>query len=123
MAFESDPADGIASVKLTMLRLALMGARYERVTIEVDPSDRADLCARSAQWFGDADPMRWPEWSVTHATLRIVFHPEPGKTRKTTVPIQLRIPNGSNLRDQTQRHQIISQKYLARWGLIAVAGR
>jgi hypothetical protein len=123
MAFESDPADGIASVKLTMLRLERMGARYERVTIEVDPSDRTDLCARSAHWFGNTDPLRSPEWSVTHAMLRIVFHPEGGKTRKTTVSIQLRAPNGSNLRDQTRRHQVISQKYLTRWGLIAAPSR
>ncbi len=120
IVFESDPVDGIASVKLTMLRLEHMGARYERVSIEVDPSDRMDLWARSAQWFGDTDPLRWPEWSVTRAMLRIVFHPEPGKTHQTKVTVQLRAPNGSNLRDQTRRHQVISQKYLERWGLIAV---
>ncbi len=53
------------------------------------------------------------------AALRVVFYPEPNQTRERVVTIELRAPNGSNLRDQTQRHQIISQKYLARWGLVA----
>jgi hypothetical protein len=116
--FGSDAADGIKTVKVTMLRLARAGSRYERVTIEVDPSDPMDICSRSAQWFGDADPLSWTDWYVTHATLRLVFYPEPGRTREKTVSIELRAPNGSNLRDQTLRHQIVSQKYLARWGLL-----
>ena len=87
MEFEFDAADGIKTVKVTLLRLARMGSRYERVTIEVDPSDRIDICGRSKQLFRDADPLQWPDWYVTHATLRIVFHPEPGRTREKTVSI------------------------------------
>ena len=123
MAFESDAADGIKMVKVTLLRLARVGSRYERLTIEVDPSDRIDICTRSTQWFGDADPLKWTDWYVTHATLRIVFHPDPGRTREKAVSIQLRAPNGSNLRDQTRQHQVVSQRYLARWGLVSEPGR
>ena len=123
MSFDSDPADGIKAVKVTLLRLARTGSGYERVTIEVDPSDRTDICTRSRQWFGHADPLSSSDWYVTHATLRIVFHPDPGRTRAKTVSIQLRAPNGSNLRDQTQQHQLVSQKYLTRWRLLAASGR
>jgi hypothetical protein len=123
MPFESDPSDGIKAAKVTLLRLARKGSRYERVTIEVDPSDRTDICTRSPQWFGDADPLSSSDWYVTHAALRIVFHPEPGSTRAKTVSIQMRAPNGSNLRDQTRQHQLISQKYLTRWQLLAASGR
>jgi hypothetical protein len=123
MSFDSDPADGVKTAKVTLLRLARTGSGYERVTIEVDPSDRTDICTRSRQWFANADPLSSPDWYVTHATLRIVFHPEAGRTRPKTVSIQLRTPNGSNLRDQTRQHQLVSQKYLARWGLLAPFGR
>jgi hypothetical protein len=116
---ESDAADGIKSVKVVLLRLGPVGGGYGRVTIEVDPSDRMDICARSGQWFGDGDPLQWPEWHVTQAKLRIVFHHEVGRTRDKTVTIELRAPNGSNIREQIRQHQIISQKYLARWGLVA----
>jgi hypothetical protein len=119
LPFNTDPSDGIKAVKVTLLRLANLSARYSRITIEIDPSDRADICARSAEWFGDHDPLRRPEWRVMQAAFRVVFYPEPNQTRERVVTIELRAPNGSNLRDQTQRHQIISQKYLARWGLVA----
>jgi hypothetical protein len=122
ISFESDPADGIKAAKVTLLRLARTGSRHERLTIEVDPSDRTDICARSKLWFRDADPLDSSDWYVAQATLRIVFHPEPGRTRAKTVSIQLRAPNGSNLRDQTRQHQLIAQKYLTRWRLLEVPG-
>ena len=71
--FLTDPADGIKSVKVTLLCLERMGANFERLTIEVDPSDVEAICTRSAQWFGDNDPLRQPEWSVRSAVLRVVF--------------------------------------------------
>ena len=107
---------------MTLLRLARRGSRYDRVTIEVGPSDLIDICRRSEEFFQDSNPLKWPDWYVTHATLRIVFHPEPGRTREKAVSIQLRVPNGSNLRDQTWQHQVLSKKYLAKWGLLAAAG-
>ena len=117
--FDTDAADGIKAVQVTLIRLAHVGGRYERVTIEVDPADRVDIWTRSRQWFGDTNPLIRPEWRVTHAAVRIVFHPGPSGKHEGIVKIELRAPNGSNLRDQMQRHQIISQKYLARWGLVA----
>jgi hypothetical protein len=119
LTFASDPADGIKTVKVLLLRLASASDGHGWITIEIDPSERTDICALSEQWFGDNDPLRRPEWEVSQAKLRIVFHPEPGKTRERAVMIELRSPNGSNLREQMRYHQIISEKYLARWGLIA----
>jgi len=119
---ETDPSDGIRSVKVLLLRLAPIGGGYGRVTIEVDPNNQRDICACSEEWFGDADPLRRPEWHVTQAKLRIVFYREAGRARDKTVTLELRAPNGSNLRQQIRQHQILSQKYLARWGLVADAG-
>jgi hypothetical protein len=119
ISFNVDPADGIAAVKLTLIRLARIGAGYERVTIEVDPADQADMWTRCELSFGDSNPLIWPEWQVTHATLRIVFEPLTGRKFGPIVKIELCMPNGSNLRNQTAHHQIISRKYLARWGLVS----
>jgi hypothetical protein len=89
------------------------------VTIEIDDSEPPDIYAASGQWFGDADPLKRPDWRVTEAKLRIIFFPEAVGGRAKTITIELRAPNGSNLREQIQHHQIISQKYLERWGLIS----
>jgi hypothetical protein len=52
----------------------------------------------------------------SQAKLKIVFYPEAEGKRAKTINVELRAPNGSNLKDQTRRHQIVSEKYLARWG-------
>jgi hypothetical protein len=119
IAFPTDPADGVKSVKVTLLRLQNIGDSYGRVTIEINDSERPDIYAISDQWFGDADPLKRPDWRVTEAKLRIIFFPEAGGRRAKTVTIELRAPNGSNLREQIRHHQIISEKYLGRWGLIS----
>jgi hypothetical protein len=117
MEFPTDPADGVKSVRVTLLRLRNMVGGYGRVTIEIDDSDRIDIYAASAAWFGDSDPLQRPEWRVIVANLKIVFAETPGR-RDKTITVELRAPNRSNLREQIQHHQIVSEKYLSRWGLL-----
>jgi hypothetical protein len=114
--FPTDPVDGIKSVTVTLLRLSSIGRRFARVTIETD--EDTDIHAASARWFGDGDPLQRLEWRVTQAKLRIVFHPEASGKREKIINVELRAPNSSNLKDQTQRHQMVSEKYLLRWGLV-----
>jgi hypothetical protein len=103
-------------VTVTLLRLSSIGGRFARVTIETD--EDTDIHAASARWFGDGDPLQRLEWRVTQAKLRIVFQPEETGKREKAINVELRSPNGSNLKDQTQRHQMVSEKYLRRWGLV-----
>jgi hypothetical protein len=117
MPFPTDPSDGIKSVEVTLLRLRDAASRFGRVTIEAD-GEHPDIYGNSAGWFGDFDPLRRPAWRVMQARLRIAFHPDGHGKRGKAITVELRAPNGSNLRDQTRRHQIVSEKYLVRWGLI-----
>lgn len=120
-AFPTDPVDGVKSVEVMLLRLRNSAGRFGRVTIEIDDAEHGDIHSGSACWFGDSDPLRRPDWQVTQAKLKIAFYPEAKGKRAKTINVELRAPNGSNLRDQTRRHQIVSEKYLARWGLIKKA--
>jgi hypothetical protein len=117
MPFPTDPSDGIKSVEVTLLRLRNAAGHFGRVTIEVD-GEHPDIYRTSAGWFGDFDPLRRPEWRVMQARLRIAFHAEGRVKRGKSIRVELRAPNSSNLRDQTRRRQIVSEKYLVRWGLI-----
>jgi hypothetical protein len=117
MPFPTDPSDGIKSVEVRLLRLRDAAGRFCRVILEAD-GEHADIHGDSAGCFGDFDPLQRPQWRVMQAKLRIAFHPEAHGKRAKAITVELRAPNGSNLRDQTRRHQIISEKYLARWGLI-----
>jgi hypothetical protein len=116
MPFPTDPADGIKSVTVTQVRLSRIGGRFDRVTIET--GEDTDIHAASAHWFGDGDPLQRFDWRITQANLRIAFHPEAKGKREKAINVELRAPNGSNLKDQTQRHQLVSKKYLLRWGLV-----
>ena len=44
---DTDPSDGIQSVKVILLRLAPMSDGYGRFTIEIDPNDQRDIWAFS----------------------------------------------------------------------------
>jgi hypothetical protein len=117
-AFPTDPVDRVKSVTVTLLRLRTSADHFGRVTIDIDGVEHGDIQSRSACWFGDSDLLRRPDWQVTQANLKIAFYPEAKGKRAKTINVELRAPNGSNLGDQTRRHQIVSEKYLARWGLI-----
>lgn len=116
--FPTDPSDGVKSVRIALLRLRNMAAGYGRVTIETDDSEHTDIHAVSATWFGDSDPLQRPEWRVILAKLKIVFFAENPGRRDKTITVELRAPNASNLREQIRHHQIVSEKYLSRWGLL-----
>jgi hypothetical protein len=118
MPFPRDQADGIKDVRVTLLRLTEIAGGSARLTIEKDDSVGGDIYDASARWFGDTDPLKRPDWRVTQAKLCIVFHPEQTGKRDKKIVIELRAPNGSNLKEQTRRHQLVSEKYLDRWGLV-----
>jgi hypothetical protein len=118
MQFPRDQDDGIKDVRVTLLRLVDIAGGSGRLTIEKDDPVGGDIYDASARWFGDADPLKRTNWRVTQAKLCIVFHPEQAGKRDKKIVIELRAPNGSNLKDQTRRHQLVSEKYLELWGLV-----
>jgi hypothetical protein len=115
--FPTDQADGIDTVRVTKLGLAPANEGYGRLTIEIAKTSEEPIHSVSKRWLGAAEPIDHVEWRIVQATLRIVFHPESGGGRGKIVNVSLRSPNSSDLRNQTRRHQLISEKYLVRWGL------
>jgi hypothetical protein len=115
--FPTDQEDGIDSVRVTRLGLAPVNEGYGQLTIEIAKTSEEPIHSVSKRWLGSAEPIERIEWRVVQATLRIAFHPEARGGRGKIVNVNLRSPNGSDLRNQTRRHQLISEKYLVRWGL------
>ena len=115
--FDTDPGDGIKDVSVTALRLRDLTDPISRITIET-ASGGLGIHALAQRWFGDANPLTRDDWQVEHARLQILFHPDRDGSRENRVTIELRAPNGSNLKEQMRRHELVSSKYLARWGLI-----
>ena len=119
IGFPTDPRDRIINVAVTQLGLAALGGKSGRVTIDIGRASDEDIYAASERWFGDAEPIGRLDWRVVQAKIRIVFDPEQVGRRQKVVTAELRLPNWSNLKNQTWRHQLVSEKYMERWGLAA----
>ena len=115
--FPTDPADGIDSVTVNQLRLMPLDSAGERVTLECLRRFDRTIWDMARERFGDADPLLGG-WVVTQARLTIRFHPN-GESRKgRTLPLIVTMPHGCNLKDQTEREQMVGEKYLRRWGIL-----
>ena len=58
-------------------------------------------------------------WSVIAAKLRIIFEPGKQGARAKSVTFELKSPDRTNLRDQTELHRRIADVLLGRWGIYA----
>ena len=117
--FVTDSSDNIAEIVIVLLRLDGLGPNFARVTLESGPNSNVDIYETSSRLFGVGDPLLRSGWAVTKVKLRVTFHPEPSEKRGKAITIELSSPNWSNLKEQTFRHQLLSNKYLRRWGLLA----
>lgn len=116
-AFPTDPGDGIESVRVNHLRLMPVDTVGERVTLECMRQVTQTIWQMAQDRFG-ANNLLLGGWVVTQAKLTIRFHPEAGARRGKTLPLTITMPHGCNLKDQTEREQMIGEKYLRRWGIL-----
>ena len=89
----------------------------ERVTLECMRQATQTIWQMAQDRFGANNPLLGG-WVVTQARLTIRFHPEAGARRGKTLPLTITMPHGCNLKDQTEREQMIGDKYLRRWGIL-----
>ena len=119
--FPTDPSDRIAAVEVKSLRLMPIDSVGERVTLECLRKADRSIWDMARERFGGADPLQGG-WVATQAKLTIRFHPTGGSRRGRTLPLTVTMPHGCNLKDQTEREQLIGERYLRRWGILRDAG-
>lgn len=87
------------------------------ITLVVGAKAGQSLHDMARSWFGASDPLiRRP--NILRARLAIKFSPMPGKSRGRTLNVELSVPFGCNLRDQSDVERLIGAKYFRRWGLV-----
>ena len=116
-AFPTDPADGIEAVRINQLRLKPIDSDAERVTLECMRGSDGTIWDMAHKRFGGADPLLGG-WIATQAKLTIRFRPSGEERRGRNLPLTVTMPHGCNLKDQTEREQMIGEKYLRRWGIL-----
>ena len=114
--FLTDPEDKIEHVRLTLLRLVPLDTQTERVTVECLRGAQRSIWQVAHDRFGDNDPLQ-DGYVVTKAAFTITFREEKGRRGQRTLPVNI-TPKGCDLKDRTEREQLVADKYLHRWGLL-----
>lgn len=117
-SFGFDPADGIFSVKV-----AKVGLRTFDESLEMSftcksriPDDSINVVSLMDDKIGPMNPLH-NGTSVSFLDLAVVMQGRGKRRRKETIHVQLK-PNGCNLNDHDERHRMIMNKYLEKWGLL-----
>jgi hypothetical protein len=115
--FSTDAKDGIEQVKLVSLRLMPFGQDDQRLTLEVNRGSKRSIWDAAEMHFRDRSPMH-AGWLVTSAKLSVTFRPTGTAKRGKTITLQITEPNGCDLKERTEREQMIGNKYLRRWEIL-----
>lgn len=116
--FERDFRDGIEAVTVTALRLVANDEVPDRFTLEKSALGDRTIWETAAHRFPDDDPLNG-DWSVAYAKISVKFGPTVTEPRGKTIAVSITTPTGCNLKGLTAREQLIKEKYLRRWGLLA----
>jgi hypothetical protein len=114
--FPTDSNDRIASVKLMMIKIQT-GQNKTAVTLELDANDPRTIQELADDLFKKETPLKHGN-KIVQAKIKILFEQGINGSRKKVLPLSITMPNGCNLKGQTQREQLIGQKYLQRWHLL-----
>ena len=112
--FHSDPADGISSVSVKLLKVLPAPGR---AFITIEPRDKNDTALSVMQeLFGDRAPTLAGA-TVYEAVLVVQFKPDRSNPRGKRISVRLRHPNGCDLTEKTAKERLLGNKYLRRWGI------
>jgi len=116
--FARDFRDGIEAVTVTALRLVANDEVPDRFTVEKSAFGNRTIWETAAHRFPNDNPLGGG-WSVAHAKISVKFGPTATEPRGKTIALSITTPTGCNLKGITAREQLIKEKYLRRWGLLA----
>lgn len=117
--FPFNPSDGIESVEVVQLRLHHPGKPKRRVTLECPRRADGTIWDQARDVLMDGEDLAGAGFVATKATLSVKFLPGVGNRRGETLTFDITIPNGCNLKSQTERQRLLGSRYLKLWGLLA----
>lgn len=114
--FPTDPQDGIIDVQVPWVQFeSLDGKGY--TTVEARTEDE-NVYAFAQRKFAERNPFIVGGYRIREAMVAVRFRPDAVNPHGRTVSIKLRHPNGSNLKDKSEKERLIGEKYLRRWGIL-----
>ncbi|MGQ9589913.1 MAG: hypothetical protein ACUVYA_06425 [Planctomycetota bacterium] len=112
--FPTDPADGVKEVKVTALKLSLVGKPKKRITFEDDPKEPKNSIHDLIQTALDERRLPMSMLNVRSAVIKMVFENTNGSGRpRKTLTFRVSYPNSCNLKDSPE--ELVAKKYLQEW--------
>lgn len=115
-SFPTDPADRVKAVKVSSMRLSLVGNPRKRITFETGPKDPKVAIHDFMDTSLHEQRLPLSMVNVTSAVIQMVFENTNGKGRDTkTLSFRISHPNSCNLKDSPE--ELLAKKYLKEWNL------
>lgn len=114
-SFPTDPADGIIEVRVSALKLSLVGSPKKRITFEAsDAHDGKDAVYDLMRTALDERRLPLSMVDVRSAVVKMVFDNANGRGRATrTLTFRVSYPDSCNLKDSPD--ELLAKKYLKAW--------
>lgn len=119
-SFDTDPIDGIESVRVRKLRLSIKGQPRRRITLEADPDAGDRDIYDMLQNYLNQQRLPASILNVTQAGLKFTFD-DSNEDLPKSLSFDLTYPNSSNLKSKPEEVRELAEKYIRQWGLDRVA--
>jgi hypothetical protein len=110
----TDPADGIKSARLTLLKLRVLGRVQRTVTLQAGPGGGSELIYELLEDILAGRKIRKELLTVQQVGIQLTFLND-GGPRKRTLSFKVSHPNSCSLRND-KNHEL-AKEYLKRWRL------
>lgn len=113
----TDPIHRIRDVRVSELRLAVIGSGRRRITLEAgDPTGSRDAVYELMETALDARHLPLSMVNVNSAVIKITFENGDGASpKRKTLTFRISFPNSCNLKDSPA--DLVAKKYLREWGI------
>jgi hypothetical protein len=110
--FETDPEDGVVEVAVRSLRLAIIGRRRGRITLDADPERGRDCIYDMLD--EDLNRRRLPR-TVLHVCKGTIHFKLNGNGHGRSLTFNVSLPNHCDLKSKREELRLLGEKYLRRW--------
>jgi hypothetical protein len=113
-SFPTDPADRITSVKITAMRLSMLGNPRKRITFETGPKDVKEEIYNFIEAALNDQRLPLSMVNVSSAVIQMTFQNTNGGRRdERRLSFRIGHPNSCNLKDSPE--ELLAKKYLKEW--------
>lgn len=114
---QTDPTDRIEEIQVRRLRFAVRGCLNQRIILEANPRGGPSAIYQLLEEYLNVTKLDESCVELDLAQFHFRFVHVMGQRRRRTITFDITAPNSSSLKNCSERHRDIAEKYLRRWGI------